>query len=320
MKPYFNEEITKTVNTLKEDKYDLCFALLSDSKLSDEGVDTRKNIKEVDKEANFDFIVHCGNFILGNNPEKISRRLMTDEMKDYQDSIKSGKIFVCQGENDGWRDERFKGQLACNIVSDETWFEDTSFLNTYVVRDGNSPYYYSDFEDKKVRIICLCSYISDLDMENEMYEKYISIGVKQTVWLDKVALNVPAGWTVLIFSHRAPHSRLEMGKDPFIYKGNSTEKTLAVLQMAKKRGVNIASWIVGGYGADGHINPGGIDYISVPHQNMNLSAKNNCGLEEVKRQKDTLTQECWNVFTINTNERTLKLIRFGAGEDRVVKY
>lgn len=320
MSTYFNEEITKTVNTLKEDKYDLCFALLSDSKLSDEGVLTRENIAEVDKEANFDFIVHCGNYILGNNPEKISRRLMTDEMKDYQDSIKSGKIFVCQGENDGWRNERFKGQLAYNIVCDETWYEDTSFLNTYVVRNGNSPYYYSDFEDKKVRVICLCSYISELDNENEMFEKLTTLSVKQTVWLDKEALSVPVGWTVLIFSHRAPNSRFETGQDPFIYKGRSTEKTLAVLQQAQKRGVNIAAWIFGGYGADGHFNIGGIDYISVPYQCLNSSAINKCGLEEVKRQKDTLTQECWNVFSLNTDERILRLIRFGAGEDRVIKY
>ncbi|MBO5454594.1 MAG: hypothetical protein J6A69_11645 [Clostridia bacterium] len=319
MKSYFSEEITKTVNTLKEDKYDLCFALLSDSKLSDEGAVTRENIAEIDKEANFDFSVHCGNFILGNNPEKISRRLMREEMQSYKDSTKSRKLFVCQGYNDGWRDERFKGQLACNIVCDESWSEDTVFLNEYVVRNGNAPYYYADMEDKKTRIICLCSYVSDLDRENEMYEKYISLGVKQTVWLDKEALNLPMGWNVIIFSHRIPHSRFENGEDPFIYQGFSIEKTLAVLQQAKDRGINIVAWIAGGYGADGYAVVGGINYVTIPSQSIS-SAINKCNLTEVKREKNTLSQECWNICALNTESRELRLIRFGAGEDRIIKY
>ena len=125
MNTYFSEEITKSIDSLNENKYDLSFILLSDSLLSDESVTTKENIFETDKKANFDFIVHCGNFITGVNPEKISRRILKEEMQSYKESIKSGKIFVCQGINDGWRDERFKGQLACNIVCDETWYEDT---------------------------------------------------------------------------------------------------------------------------------------------------------------------------------------------------
>ena len=91
MKDFFKEEITKTINDIKasKEKNDLCFCMMTDSHLSDEMSDTIDNICAVDKEINFDFIVHLGNITNGDNPKNITLRLLKSETEKLKNSIKS---------------------------------------------------------------------------------------------------------------------------------------------------------------------------------------------------------------------------------------
>ena len=63
----FLEEVNKTVKDIKNVMTDkcICFALLTDSKLSDYGDETSENIKAVDKEVGFSFVAHLGNITNG---------------------------------------------------------------------------------------------------------------------------------------------------------------------------------------------------------------------------------------------------------------
>lgn len=320
----FLEEIQQTVKDIKNEEYDLCFAVLSDTCLFDAGADTRENIGAVDKEIGFDFLVHLGNVINGDNPRDISCRLLRTELEKYKSSVKSGRLFVTQGGRDGYRDERFTGQLATNIMYDELWCSQTDFTDEYsgVVRPGRKPYYYADMPDKKIRLIFLCSYYSQFDQENELYEKYTRIDVAQAAWLKNEALSAPEGTTVILFSHALPKSRFEEGKDPFVYNGFSTEPILMILQQAQRRGINIAGWLAGAYNCDAEIKVAGINHVLISSEAIRRGTSSKH--PEVRflenRVMGEKTEDCWDAVTLNLKKRELAFHRFGAGDDRRVQY
>ena len=118
---FFNEEIIKTTNDILKikDEGDLCFAILTDSWISDEGEQTCANISAVDKKVHFDFVCHLGNIINGNNPKRPSIEVLCDELDMYRNASESKVLFATPGNNDGWRDERYLGQLALGIMTDK---------------------------------------------------------------------------------------------------------------------------------------------------------------------------------------------------------
>ena len=159
MKSNGDEEINRMserINQIREPG-DLCVVMLSDSTLSDQNSATREYIHRVDEKVHFDCMIHLGDILRGNNPEKISRRLLSEELTAYREAIGSHKLFVTQGEQDGYRDESFCGQLVCGIMRDNIWHEETAFIDRYenVHREGDAPYYYVDFPQYSTRLIFL---------------------------------------------------------------------------------------------------------------------------------------------------------------------
>ena len=127
-------------------------------------------------------------------------------------------------------------------------------------------------------------------------------------WLKTEALKNCEGKDVLVFSHKIPMSRFETGSDPYIYKGNSTEAVLAVLQGANKAGANVLCYFGGGYGIDENICVGGINFSVMGNQ----LAKG--------RKLGTVEQDLWDAVVVKKKERKIYLFRFGAGEDRVIDF
>ena len=309
----FEYEINKTaadINTVREDG-DICFAMLCDTHLSDEAAGTYENIAAVDNMVNFDFAVHLGNVINGDNPERISSHLLTAELKKLRSSVKSGKLFVCRGETDGWRDERFAGQLAVNIVTDEMWLKNTSFIDEYAVRERQNPYYYADIRGTDVRLLFLSSYKTEINSELELFEKYERIDVRQQAWLMKSALRGCEGKTVLLFSHHIPKSRYSCGSDPYFYEGRATEPVLAVIQQAQRRGAKIGAWFGGGYGLDDDISLGGIN-LSVMDSQVIRGKRG--------RSTENETADCWDAVLLKPRKMELRLFRFGFGKDRIINF
>ena len=300
----YANEIEKTSSDIKSAGGDFKIALLSDSHLSNSGIDTAEHILKVDQKVKFNCMVHCGNFLNGDNPKNISMEILREEFDMYKSSVESEIFLPVQGKNDGWRDERCLGQLTCNIMTDEVWSEQIKFLDDYpnLNKPSGKPYYYIDFPNEGVRIVVLCSFFYDVDMELGIFEKYCGYTTQQLRWLRNEAFKTDK--TVFIFSNRLPKSRFETGEDQFVYKGRSTESNLIIFQDAKRDGADIAAWIAGGYDFDEVINVGGINLVTI---NTQLGTK-----REVK--------DCWDSVVLNKKERKLHFFRFGAGEDRVISY
>lgn len=239
------------------------FALLSDSCLTD--CDIASEISEADKNGHrFDCVVHLGNIINGNNPERISDRIYGLEIEKFKNSTGSQRLYVAQGKTDGYRNERFLGQLAMNITNDEKWAKRASFLSDYGnVKLFEKPYYYADFPDKRVRLIFLCSYISQLDEENEIFMKFEGFDTAQLAWLKNDAARVKKGWRVIVFSHSIPDSRFEGAADPYVYMGKSTDSLLRAIQLINENGGRVAAHFCGAYGKCESYEIGGINRISI---------------------------------------------------------
>ncbi len=310
----YSEETNRKIKEIESKSVgcDFKFALMTDSRLCENFPNICKSIKDIDKAVEYDCIVHLGNVVLGNNPENITNDIYKAEADMLSDCVQNGKLYLTQGKTDGYRNERFTGQLAINIVSDEKWADKTRFITEYdnVTRPENKPYYYADFEEKKVRLIFLCSYYSQLDEEDGLYEKYVRLDVPQQKWLKNTLMNTEAGWTVILFSHALPKSRFETGSDPFVYVGFSTEPVLRIIQEAVFSGVNIAGWFAGAYNKDEVIKVADINHVIID----SLATNKN------KIDTGANIKESWDSVLVNTKERYAELVRFGYGENRKIEY
>lgn len=325
MKDFFVEEVKKTVDSINSCRAqnDICFVMLTDTHMSDLGKITRENIKAVDDRVNFDFFVHLGGVINGNNPQNVSMDILKSEIKAYKSSIKSDKLFVIPGETDGYRDERFMGQLMLNMMTDELWYSETSYLEEYsgLNRPKNKPYYYVDCKDKKLRMIFMSSYMTFIDEENGLFAKYRSFALEQLAWLKNEALNAPEGYAVLLFSNAMPKSKYETGRKLPLCGGYLMEQTTAIVQQAKNRGVDVACWFVGYYNCDDEDSVGGVNVCTIASQLPTTKTKSVS--DDVRMYSDRefgINTDLWDAVLFKPNERKIYLYRFGAGEDRVIEF
>lgn len=326
MNTAFEKEIQKTIHDINSVRCagDLCFAAISNTKLTCNATQTISNIKAVDSQVHFDFMVHLGDLLIGGSPKRISLRLLSEELTAYRSAIASGKLFVTQGDADGWRDENFCGQLVWNIMTDSVWHKETSFLDQYecLKRTGDEPYYYVDDLKSRTRCIFLASERYEIEEEHRLYQKYHTFGLKQLVWLEET-LKLESGWNVLIFSHAIPESRFETGVKPRSVKGNFVEKSLSILQKAiKNHGIQFVAWVCGHYGYDCELQEHSLNHISLG--GLAISPCQGAELSEARRETEriigTETEDLWDIFVLKTQERKLYMFRFGAGIDRVITY
>lgn len=316
--------ISDAVNRIRKPG-DLCFCMLGSSCLCDSSIAAREHIRALDEKVHFDCLVHLGDILRGNNPEKVTRWILKQELTAYRDALGNGKLFVVQGEQDGYRDEAFCGQLVCGIMRDDIWHEDTAFIDKYenVHREGDAPYYYVDFPQYSTRLIFLCSSVCSIDEDNMLFERYTVFDIKQLAWLQNEALKAEEGWKVLLFSHAMPKSRFEMGKDPFIYHGFSGEKFLNILQRAQaERKISVVSWCSGHYLYDCEAEVASINHMVIG--SLAPTAPQDVKVEgartNLSRKPGTIEEELWDALVLKAEERKLYAFRFGAGVDRVISY
>lgn len=178
MEPYFADQcrtLTEKIRALREPD-NLCFALLAGTAVSDFADHTDENIRAVDAQTHFDGVIHLGDILNGSIPENASRFVLSQELARFQNATASGKLYIACGDDDGYRNERYVGQIVTGIVTDERWYQETAYLEQYpdLHRPQNKPYYYVDFSERKARLIFLSSYVSQIDEQEELFEKAVN--------------------------------------------------------------------------------------------------------------------------------------------------
>ena len=325
MEPHFADNcrsLTEKLHALREPD-NLCFALLAGTAVSDFADHTDENIRAVDAQTHFDGVIHLGDILNGSIPENASRFVLSQELTRFRGCTASGKLYMVCGDDDGFRNERYVGQIVTGIVTDERWYEETAYLESYVNlhRPRNKPYYYVDLSERRVRLIFLSSYASQIDEQEELFEKSCQYGAEQLAWLKKEALDLSAGWTVLVFSHALAKSRFETGVDPWNYMNYSSEPAMMLLRQAEKRGILLGGWFAGQYACDYettfcHIPYFLIDSVRPQPVKSAFPDVRKC----MERKLGTETEDLWDVLLLKPNQRRIHLLRFGPGKDRVFDY
>ena len=326
-----------------ECKADLAFVFVTDSHLSDNTEQTCNNIRRMDEKIGFDCIVHTGDLLNGNNPERVSRKNLREAIDLFRNSIEKKAMYIARGNHDGWRDESYKGQLVCDITLDEKWFEDTSFMdeNPNLHRVGDAPYFFVDFPEKKIRFVILASTWYEHDVQNKIFKNYSGFCDEQIRWLgDEALVTKEDGWSILLFSHIPPLTgfqglRPDGWRNPMSDRGGVAAVTLAkackegtkvvvkdeVYDFSARK-TDILCWCCGHVHGDMLAEKEMISFVELASQTAYIPQLWDMplGAFPSPRECGTVSEDCWDSVFICLQERKIYFFRFGAGENRVVSF
>lgn len=201
------------------------------------------------------------------------------------------------------------------------------------IRDGDSLYGYKDYDDNKVRLIWLNSFDLPTTLNADGTFKYDLLNQpsyqnKQLNWLVNTALKLKDNtWQVIITTH-APLPKtfgdipVEFNSDVLIgiltafkkgqsYSFNDSTRDMPVNISCdfSTQGTGILVALISGHiHEDGQMLYEGINCIE--------TAASLCYSGDSKRQANTETEDCWDIFSIDTKNRKIHTYRFGYGVDR----
>ena len=205
------------------------------------------------------------------------------------------------------------------------------------VRDGDSLYGYKDYPDKKVRLIWLNSFDLPYELNDDGTFKYDflrqpSYRNQQLTWLAEKALMIPDNtWQVMVFAHAPLPDTFgviptEFNSDVLIGILNAFQdgKAYALKDTTREMPIDInvdfstqgASVLIGLF--TGHVHEDGqMVYSSI---NCVETACSLCYSGDSNRERYTETEDCWDIFSVDTANRKIHAYRFGYGEDRDFSY
>ncbi len=211
------------------------------------------------------------------------------------------------GDKDGWNWQKRASQEECFQKLFAPYIE-----NWGCVYEENKTYYYKDYPDNKIRLIVLDSGLVDAEKE------------EQLVWLENVLndalekeLHICAGMHYPVYMKKIPckFSTLDR-KDGFGDKAMDVyqEKVDAFI----KKGGDFVVWLTG------HMH---IDYIgyneNYPDQLCiaidSLNAYQSNAYNDGWRQEDMPSHDLYNLVTIDTFDKMIKIIRIGNDLDRFMR-
>lgn len=102
-------------------------------------------------------------------------------------------LLLVHGNHDGIGTDFFKADFWYSVVGEK-------YDQGFVQREGNSAYFYLDYEKQSMRVIAL-SIPCGSDINDTDPTPIWAFGQKQLKWLAEKALDVPADWDVLVLCH-----------------------------------------------------------------------------------------------------------------------
>ncbi len=332
------EEIREVKN-----KADLAVVFVTDSHLSDNTEQTCNHIRRIDETVGFNCVVHTGDLLNGNNPERVSRKNLREAIDLFRNSIGTKAMYIARGNHDGWRDESYKGQTVCDIMVDEKWVEDTNFMDDApnFHRVSNKPYFYVDFPEKKIRFVILSTNYQEHDVQNKVYKNYAGFCDDQIHWLGKEALVTKEdGWSILLFSHIPPLTehqglRPDGWRNPMSDRGGAD--VVALINACKVGGeavvknetygfsgrkTNILCWCFGHVHGDMLQEKETINFVGLASQTAYVPQLWDVPFGEFPspRECGQVSEDCWDSVFVCLQERKIYFFRFGAGNNRVVSF
>ena len=170
--------------------------------------------------------------------------------------------------------------------------------------NGGETRYHIDLP--KLRLIFIDSFDKD-DRNRYGYTPECIQYLKQT--LD----SIPDGSHAIILSHMPPVARLQ-------YWVNTVRGEVEIMDILKCHKDKILAWLNGHNHADRLDNKEGFPTISIANAKCEaFSEYKTKGFVTPDRKLGDISQEAFDLMIVNAEKRTVRFVRFGAGDDRIIK-
>lgn len=307
-KPYFKKEIKNTVDTVleKTKENSLVLGVLTDSHYTVNGTweDTVDNIKKVCEKSRFNGIVHLGDLTDGMMPYKVTKQYAEKMIEDLKET--KVPLYFVVGNHDS---NYFYGNEE-KLTEEQIYDIYEKHSDRYVNREDKKLYYYVDFERVKLRAL----FLSSFDYREEV--RY-GFSKEELIWTQETLNNVPEGYSVIVFSHEAPLAELDFWSD----KIRNGEELMKILESYNEEpNTKVMAFIHGHTHADYIYTKSSFPIISIGCSKCEyFTDKKPKGSVTARRKLNSIVQDLWDVLIITPEENKIEFIRFGAGEDRIVK-
>jgi len=297
--PFFRQEIEDTSKTILgcagRDALKLC--LLADTHYTVNGTweDTAQNIQRVSEKAAYDAIIHLGDLTDGMVSKELTREYAGRVIGDLEQC--GVPVYITPGNHD-----------SNYFRNPGNSFDEGEMKEIYHL-PGETSDYYIDIPDKPypVRLIFLASFEDTAAIRYGYTED-------QLLWLQRTLDCAPVGTRFLIFSHDAPLAKL----DYWSWLIRNGEELLKLLEDCnRKEEYQVVGLFYGHTHADAAFLECSFPIVSVGCAKLEYFLdKKPEGSVVWSRQAGTVTQDLWDSLIVDFQGQSLKLVRFGAGEDR----
>ena len=334
----YNTVISRT------NKYSKSFVFISDThyirnsygKYGLNGLEHIKNAVDFANEGIVDLFIHGGDIINGKTDPSTYKQ----ELKECCDEMKKCNypVAICKGNHDYglWYNDNTTSPSTNNILTQDQWYARVikPLVNDFKhdINNRTGGYYYKDFEDIKLRVIFLNT--ADIVVKDGVNVNTHAIGKKQMEWLANESLKFSeSGWKVITFSHISFFSSdiksstingyyvskllKAMNEGASYNLTGTTEGYEFSLNGSFTNKAKHLCNIAGHYHRYEYFaNEDGIKFINLLHS---ACADKESGLteDESVRELGTVTEDAWNVITLNLYNDKVYIDKFGSGYSNV---
>jgi hypothetical protein len=312
------------------------------------------------KKGVLDAMLNCGDLLeISNNVEHLQYWL-----NYYSSKGKDVKTFFARGNHDDGINTFPSPDYKCTydqLITQLQWFKSTSkngkqkmsFNSVQHSPDGVYGYY--DFEDKKIRIICLDILDYPIEEDGDGYQKWNAqtwwgLSDYQLRWFSNEALNLSAKqnkeeWAVICMCHLAGSSSFpnssgrNLANAQTILKAFKNGTSVSVTEeisgatlscdYSLQGSIDVIGWFAGHLHIDGYGVPTGLNYevltVTTPCYEKQRYTLSGWGSEittniPATRNINTIQETAFDIVVVNKKTKTVKLVRYGAGQDREYNY
>ena len=320
------------------------FGLVTDFHCSDNCMHSPALMKKVLTECGIPYFFNAGDFVSGMGiiaPEDLIREIMLT--RRLFEPI-AEKQLMALGNHDPAYSTFLPPDYYAEFLTKEELYEyvfrpQTAYPNRVFCENGTD--FYADDGFHKVRYVVLNTHDTPSDELKEdghaVYNKFRLTGFRNDCvnWFAHVALRVPsADWTVVLCTHESIGADkgytyynqellleiINAFRKHTAYRGSTryadiTDYDACVEVDFTGQGGDFAAWVGGHTHRDDSLTLDGVLTVCSINDSMHNSA-----LSPFKHRAGTVTEQAFDIFTINKKEHKLYVTRIGCGEDREFIY
>ena len=268
---------------------DMVFILMADTHTGFGGTwpDTAGSVKAVAGMIKPDAIVHLGDITDGVFPEAVAYKVLKRMKGDLEET--GVPVFFTAGNHD-----------FAALPDTKTAKAPAEFYECYF--DGKGPRYFSDFDDKNIRMIFLNAYEPS---EEEPY----GFSDDDAAWLKYTLDDTPEGYRVLFFSH-VPPGRIRTRWDEIIR--NSGRVMDLLKDFNEKRNGGIAGAFYGHDHCDRSSTEPGFPLECIGSAKFLDFNEAPLHTGRFRRRRHDVSQELFDIVIVKRKDGTVSRVRFGA--------